>query len=304
MIERIPDFMTYLRVERGFSDNTISAYQNDLAQLVGFMQSGPIAFDLLDRGTIVGFILHLREREYAPTTVARKIAAVKSFCHFLRRQGLTDVDPTDGIDAPRVNKYLPKAASEDEISRLLSQLDGATPTLIRDKAMLELLYATGMRVTELVSLDLAHMDLERNTVRCTGKGGKARDLPVGESARSALLRYVDEGRPALAGNRASAALFLNHHGERLTRQGFWLIIKGYAKQAGMEKITPHTLRHSFATHMLHGGAALRSVQELLGHSSIATTQVYTHVTDGHTHQNGDDAPAAPEPPGRIPVKAE
>jgi integrase/recombinase XerD len=277
MIEHIPRFITYLRAERGFSDNTISAYQNDLAQLTAFLRSGPVEYDLMEPGTIASFILHLREREYAPTTVARKIAAVKSFCHFLRREGLTEIDPTESVDSPRVSKYLPKAASVDEIDRLLAQLEGSSPTVMRDKAMLELLYATGMRVTELVSLDLVHVDLESNTARCLGKGGKEREIPFHDGARDSLARYVAVARPALVGAHDSAALFLNHHGERLTRQGFWLIIKGYAKQAGIEKITPHTLRHSFATHLLEGGADLRSIQELLGHATISTTQVYTRV---------------------------
>ena len=299
MIERIPDFITYLRVERRFSDNTVSAYQNDLAQLADFVSSGgPIPLDLMERGTIVSFILHLREREYAPTTVARKIAAVKSFCHYLRHQGLTEVDPTESIDSPRVNKYLPKAASVDEIDRLLAQLNGSSPTVLRDKAMLHLLYATGMRVTELVSLDLADLDLERNTVRCTGKGGKEREIPSSPEARDAVVRYIEEARPVLLGARSSPALFLNHHGERLTRQGFWLIIKGYAKSAGIEKITPHTLRHSFATHLLHNGADLRAVQELLGHSSIATTQIYTLVAvergpEQYDDDDADDVQARP-----------
>ncbi len=277
MIDRVPDFIAYLRAERAFSDNTVSAYQNDLTQLGEFLRSGPVELDLMDRGAVLAFILHLREREYAPTTVARKIAAVKSFCHFLRREGLTEVDPTENIDSPRVSKYLPKAASVDEIDRLLAQLDGSSPTVLRDKAMLHLLYATGMRVTELVSLDLADVDVEARTVRCIGKGGKQRDIPVNDEARAAVAHYSAEARPLLLGTRGSTALFLNHHGERLTRQGFWLIIKGYAKSAGIDKITPHTLRHSFATHKLNNGADLRSVQELLGHSSIATTQIYTHV---------------------------
>ena len=279
MIERVSDFISYLRVERGFSDNTISAYQNDLAQLAGFVRAGPVELDLAERGTIMAFIMHLREREYAPTTVARKTAAVKSFCHFLRREGLTEVDPTESIDSPRVSKYLPKAASADEIDRLMAQLDGTAPAVLRDRAMLELLYATGMRVTELVSLDLVHLDLDSRTIRCLGKAKKDRALPFNTVAYEAVSHYLDDGRRVLVGAHPSQALFLNHHGERLTRQGFWLIIKGYARQAGIAQLTPHTLRHSFATHMLRNGADLRSVQELLGHSSIATTQIYTHVTD-------------------------
>lgn len=300
MITHIPDFISYLRVERGFSDNTISAYQNDLGQLAGFVRSGPVELDLLERGTIVAFIMHLREREYAPTTVARKIAAVKSFCHFLRRRGLADSDPTEGIDSPRVSKYLPKAASFEEIVRLLAQLDGASPTVVRDKAMLELLYATGMRVSELVALDIAHVDLANSAVHCIGKGNKERAIPFGEGARAALERYLEGARTALAGSHDSVALFLNHHGDRLTRQGFWLIIKGYARQAGVETITPHTLRHSFATHQLNNGTELRKVQELLGHSSIATTQIYTQVTEARAREVYDDA----HPPAKVPAAAE
>src|SRR5438876_4865667 len=157
-------------------------------------------------------MLHLREREYAPTTVARKVAAVKSFYHFLHRQGLIDVDPTESIDSPRVSKYLPKAASVDEIDRLLAQLDDSSPATVRDKAMLELLYATGMRVTELVSLDLEHVDLQTSSVRCAGKGSRVREIPFGSVAREALTRYVEQARGALAGMRTSPALFLNHHG--------------------------------------------------------------------------------------------
>ena len=282
MIEHVPAFIDHLRTERGFSDNTISAYQNDLAQLSEFVRSGPVDYDLLDRGTIVAFMLHLREREYAPTTVARKVAAVKSFCHFLRRQGLADSDPTEKIESPRVDRYLPKAASVDEVVRLLSQLDGGSSTAQRDKAMLELLYGTGMRVTELVSLNVSSVDLEQNAVSCAGRGGRSRAIPFGQSVRASLVSYVERIRPALLGSRICDALFLNHHGERLTRQGFWLIIKGYAKLAGIADLTPHTLRHSFATHLLSNGADLRSVQELLGHSSIATTQIYTHLAAATT----------------------
>ncbi|HKO25237.1 MAG TPA: site-specific tyrosine recombinase XerD [Chloroflexota bacterium] len=300
MIERIADFIAYLRAERGFSPNTICAYQNDLAQLADFARAGPVELDLADRGTILAFLLHLHEREYAPSTVARKVAAVKSFYHFLHRQGWIDVDPTASIDSPHVSKYVPKAASVDEIDRLLAQLDDSSPTTVRDKAMLELLYATGMRVTELVSLDLEHVDFENNSVRCAGKGGRVREIPFHDGARDSLTRYIEEGRPKLVGVHDSPALFLNHHGERLTRQGFWLIIKGYAKQAGIEKITPHTLRHSFATHLLNNGADLRAVQELLGHSCIATTQIYTHVTEAHVRDVYDEA----HPRARIPAAAE
>jgi integrase/recombinase XerD len=313
MDEQIGLFINYLRAEKGFSHNTISAYQNDLSQLRVFMAAGAgdpaapadgavdhqeagedgavagPAGAAISRDVILRFVLHLREREYAPTTVARKIAAVKSFCHFLEQEGYLGEDPTLDIDSPRVTKYLPRAASVNEIEQLLAQLSGDGPAALRDRAMLELLYATGMRVSELVSLNRGDLSLDDDTVRCRGKGGKERQIPFGGKARLAIERYIDAGRPPLLGGREREALFLNHHGERLTRQGFWLIIKAYARQAGIDKITPHTLRHSFATHLLSNGADLRSVQELLGHSSIATTQVYTHVADSRLRQVYDEA---------------
>jgi integrase/recombinase XerD len=298
MREHVATFIDHLRAEKGFSINTISAYQNDLTQLSQFVEG--LNGDLppldeadprppLSRDQVLRFVLHLREREYAPTTVARKIAAVKSFCHFLEQEGVIREDPTLHIDSPRVTKYLPRAATVSEIERLLAQLEGEGPASLRDRAMLELLYATGMRVTELTSLNRQDVNLQDDVVQCRGKGDKQRQIPFGGKAREALDRYLADGRMQLLGKREHEALFLNHHGERLTRQGFWLIIKSYARQAGIEKITPHTLRHSFATHLLSNGADLRSVQELLGHSSIATTQVYTHVADGRLREVYDEA---------------
>ncbi len=304
MHEQVGTFMQFLRAERGFSLNTISAYQNDLSQLCAFLQEQPPTEEEgaspLTREVVLHFVLHLREREYAATTVARKIAAVKSFCHFLEQEGQLREDPTAHIDSPRVTKYLPRAASVGEIERLLAQLVGDTPATLRDRAMLELLYATGMRVSELVSLNCADLNLDDDVAQCRGKGNKQRQIPFGGKARGAVVAYLVSGRPALLGGRNSEALFLNHHGERLTRQGFWLIIKSYARQAGIEKITPHTLRHSFATHLLSNGADLRSVQELLGHSSIATTQVYTHIADDRLRQGYDDA----HPRARVEPKAD
>jgi integrase/recombinase XerD len=300
MREWVASFINYLRAEKGFSTNTIGAYQNDLSQLTEFIAAQVLPegaeASTLNRDQVVRFVLHLREKEYAPTTIARKIAAVKSFCHFLEQEGLIREDPTLHVDSPRVTKYLPRAASVSEIERLLGQLDGETPPVLRDRAMLELLYATGMRVSELVSLDCTDVSTEDDVVQCRGKGDKQRQIPFGQKARDALVQYTNYGRVHLLGKRESSALFLNHHGDRLTRQGFWLIIKSYARGAGIDKITPHTLRHSFATHLLSNGADLRSVQELLGHSSIATTQVYTHVADSRLRQVYDDAhPRAFEP---------
>lgn len=227
---------------------------------------------------ILAYILFLKERNYATSTVARKIAAVKSFFHFLTAQKLVGYDPTENLDSPRVNKYLPKAISVNEIQALLEQpLRHGGPEALRDQAMLGLLYGTGMRVTELVSLNIDDLDLPNSKVRCAGKGNKARLIPIRPDQKIALEAYLNQARGHLVGNNGETSVFVNHRGHRLTRQGFWLILKAYADEAGVGDITPHTLRHSFAAHMLGEGENLRRVQELLGHASISTTQIYTQV---------------------------
>lgn len=285
MIEvKVQEFLDYLLVEKGYSNNTIVAYRNDLVQLVGYlvqerqMEEAP-DWRKVDRDIIIGYILHLREREYASSTVARKIAAVKSFFHFLFQTGFQADDPTATLDSPRVKKRLPRPVSPEDIERLLTTPEGESPKALRDRALLELLYATGMRVTELISLDLGSVDMDTGTVRCYGKGAKERLMPIHSRAVKALRLYLEKGRPGFLRDDEERALFLNPRGRRLTRQGLWLIVKQYAERAGLsELITPHTLRHSFATHMLNRGANLRNVQHLLGHASLATTQVYTHVS--------------------------
>ena len=227
---------------------------------------------------ITNYIMFLKERQYATSTVARKVAAVKSFFHYLKNQAAVDEDPTQKLDSPRVNKYLPKAVSVGDIQSLLKQVvSGHGTEGLRDQAMLGLLYATGMRVTELVSLNLDDMDQEANQVRCQGKGNKLRYLPLRSEQRLLLQTYLEKARPALVPDTNEHALFVNHRGHRLTRQGFWLILKAYAQRAGIGEITPHTLRHSFASHLLNDGENLHRVQELLGHASISTTQIYTQV---------------------------
>jgi integrase/recombinase XerD len=290
MRKSMEDFLTYLSVEKGASANTVAAYRNDLQQLADFIGSRPGAkgWQSLDRATIQDFILHLKERGYTETSVARKVAAVRSFFAYLSAEGIVTANPTEGLTSPRVGKTLPRAISANEVDELLEQpARRATPEAKRDRAMLELLYATGMRVTELVSLDVSHVILEpRNPyVRCLGKGAKERTIPFHDNALEALVDYLEEGRNILVRNRDEPALFVNRRGERLTRQGFWLILKGYAKSANLSSdITPHTLRHSFATHMLRGGMPLRNVQEMLGHANISTTQVYTHLTSDHVRE--------------------
>jgi len=285
----IDNFLNYLTVEKGFPPNTIAAYRNDLNQLAGFIEEeaakrGSIPpWASFDRQSMLSYLLDLRQRNYAATTIARKVAAVRSFFKFMVAEGLIKANPIQDVRSPKIGRSLPKPISFSQVRRLIEQPSKlSTPEAKRDRAMLELLYASGMRVSELVSLNLGDVDLEGGYVRCLGKGNKERVIPIYEQAVLAVKEYIEETRPQLMRNDDEKALFLNPRGERLTRQGFWQKLKGYAKSANLEsEVTPHTLRHSFATHMLSGGADLRSVQELLGHANISTTQVYTHLTTEH-----------------------
>jgi integrase/recombinase XerD len=291
--EAIDSFLNYLRVEKGFSPNTIDAYRNDLHQLASFVEEetarrGTIPlWAAFDRQSMLSYLSDLKGRRYAPTTVARKVAAIKSFFSFLVAEGILRDNPTRGVPSPKVGKSLPKPISVSQVRLLLEQpAKLSTLEAKRDRAMLELLYATGMRVSELVSLNLADIDTEGGYVRCFGKGHKERLIPIHSRAAQVLKEYLAEGRPHLTHDSEEKALFLNRRGERLTRQGFWQKLKGYAKSAELgTEITPHTLRHSFATHMLSGGADLRSVQELLGHANISTTQIYTHLTTDYIRRS-------------------
>ncbi len=292
MKEDINRFLTYLSVEKGFSDNTFAAYHNDLYYLANFVEDeatnrGSIpSWASFSRQGMLSYLLHLKERGYAATTQARKVAAAKSFFSFMVAEGNLKDNPTENVRSPNVGRPLPKPISVSQVRRLLEQpAKLSAPEAKRDRAMLELLYASGMRVSELVSLNLGDVDVVGDFVRCFGKGHKERLIPIYRKAALTVEEYVKEVRPHLAHNYEEKALFLNRRGERLTRQGFWQILKGYAKSAELdEKVTPHTLRHSFATHMLSGGADLRSVQELLGHANISTTQVYTHLTTEHVRR--------------------
>jgi integrase/recombinase XerD len=281
MDEQVELFLLSLAEKRGLSANTTAAYRTDLEQFGEFIRERQIA-DWLSVGheDIIAFLLFLRERRYANSTVARRTAAVKSFYAFLKSEKVIAADPTEQIDSPKVDRYLPKSLTPTQVDELLElPLREPTPERLRDKAMLELLYATGMRVSELVALNLRDLNMESESVRCVGKGGRERILPISGSTTTALEEYLDIARTQLARSSAqkTEALFLNHRGKRLTRQGFWLILKGYAEALGIGDLTPHTLRHSFATHMLNSGADIRSVQALLGHASISTTQIYTQL---------------------------
>ena len=284
MQEQLTQFLEYLKVEKGYSKNTFSAYQNDLGQFVAFLQhlpqQRPQSWSAVTRDHIISYILEMKEREYASSTIARKVAAVKSFFKFMEQTGHLKSNPAKELDTPRAEKHLPATISAEDIDRLMAAPKGGAPAALRDRAMLEMLYATGLRVSELVALDLGDVDIENGTVRCMGKGRKERVLPVYDRAREALQTYIEKGRPRLVGSHnGEEALFLNRRGTRLTRQGLWLIIKHYVEEVGInDTVTPHTLRHSFATHMLSGGADLRAVQQMLGHANISTTQIYTQVT--------------------------
>jgi integrase/recombinase XerD len=293
----INSFLNYLTVEKGFSKNTVDAYHNDLCQLQEFAEAeinkrnAMPSWAGFSRQDMLSYLLSLKERGYVVTTIARKVAAAKSFFSFLLSEGKIRENPTENVSSPKVGKPLPDAISIGQVRQLLAQPnEKKTPEAKRDRAMLELLYASGMRVSELVSLNLNDVNTGDYYVRCFGKGNKERMVPIHSQAVTALNDYISQGRPRLKAAGGEEALFLNRRGERLTRQGLWQILKGYAKAAKLGiDITPHTLRHSFATHMLSGGADLRSVQELLGHANISTTQIYTHLTSEHIRNSYNKA---------------
>ena len=288
----INDFLEFLSVEKGASGNTIAAYRNDLGQIEEFLAAkkngSGIKWQNISQDEVLEYILFLKSQSYAEATVARKVAAVKSFFGFLQAEGQIKTNPTEQLASPKVGKMLPKPLTVQEIDELLEQpARRTTPEAKRDRAMLELMYATGLRVTELVSLDLEDVQLEgeKPYVRLIGKGNRERQIPLLDQPVQEVRDYSQFARPRLVGERDETALFVNRRGERLTRQGFWLILRGYAMDAGIKgRVTPHTLRHSFATHMLRGGMDIHKVQELLGHANISTTQVYTQVSREHIRE--------------------
>jgi len=291
MIELIESFLNYLAVEKGYSEHTIAAYRNDLTGLADFAKRQDInSWADFSRQNMLSYLLDLKERGYVATTMARKVAASRSFFGFLLSEGIIKNAPTENMSSPSVGKALPKPIPINQVRSLLEQpAKLSTAEAKRDRAMLELLYASGMRISELVALNLGDVNTAGDYfVRCFGKGRKERIIPLYEQIAMTVKQYIDEDRPRLAHGKKDEALFLNARGDRLTRQGFWQKLKEYAKSAGLgDKISPHTLRHSFATHMLSGGADLRSVQELLGHANISTTQVYTHLTTEHVRRAYD-----------------
>ncbi len=305
MDRTISSFLQHLIVEKGFSRNTSDAYRNDLGQFWKFLQDqtgspangtgstheppkGNFTWATVDINLLNTYIQDLRVRKgYRDTTTARKVASIKSFFGFLSENSIIAEDPTQSLGSPRVGRTLPKFLSEEDVARLLdAAYKSGTNEGQRDAVIMELLYATGLRVGELVALNVQDLDLSEAYIRCMGKGSKERLVYLHSKALEELRRYLRESRVSLIGHRRTEpALFVNHRGERLTRQWVWTILKTYAQKAGIsQSITPHTLRHSFATHLLQNGASLRHVQELLGHSSISTTQVYTHLTSGYVQK--------------------
>ena len=282
-------FLDFLKVEKGLSPNSIQSYQQDLKKYLSFLKSKDIThIKNVKKDTIVDFLFFLR-KNISPTSIARSVSSVKNFHRFLLREKIINSDPTQLIDAPRVEKKIPHVLSSDEINKLLKSPDFKTSQGIRDKAILEVLYATGLRVSEVASLMRHNINLEIGFLRCKGKASKERIIPLGKVASKFLVKYLEQARPLLLKKKTSDYLFLAQGGRPLTRQSIWKMIKKMVKKIKIKKhVSPHTLRHSFATHLLERGADLRSVQEMLGHSNVTTTQIYTHINrvrlkEIHTH---------------------
>jgi integrase/recombinase XerD len=277
------DFLAYLEFERGLSRNTLDAYRSDLLQFGRFLEKrGVSAVDAVGRD-ISDFLGELAagngKAAASPATIHRKSACLRSFYRHLRREGIRDSDPTAALTAPRRGQRLPHVLTRGEVATLLEQPKGTEPAALRDRVLLEVMYASGLRASEAIGLELADIDLEAQVLRARGKGSKERLVPVGRAASRAARDYLERGRPRLVSDPTEAHVFVNFRGHQLTRQGLYKIVQRHAKTAGLaDRMSPHTLRHSFATHLLAGGCDLRSVQEMLGHADVATTQLYTHLS--------------------------
>jgi integrase/recombinase XerD len=291
MKKMIDNFIHYLYLERGLAENTLVSYKLDLDNFSAFCQKENLEpLSQTARQAIIFYLLKLKREGKAPATISRHLASLRAFYRFLLQEGVLFQDPTNNLESPRNLERLPHVLSVDEVESLLNQPRTTDPAGLRDKAMLELLYATGIRVSELISLDLGQVNLKHGFIRCLGKGDKERIIPFGSVAGHYVSEYLMQSRAKLTKRKITSALFINQRGYRLTRQGFWKIMKKYALKAGINKeIHPHTLRHSFATHLLENGADLRSVQELLGHADISTTQIYTHLTRAKLKEIYDQA---------------
>lgn len=279
MYEIITDFSNFLTTEKNLSANTLESYKRDIKQYINYLTENNIKnLAITTKTTIITYLIYLQNKGKATSTISRNIASIRCFYQFLLMNNQVTKDPTSNLESPKTEKKAPSILTLTEIDTLLNQPEATSTKGIRDKAMLELLYATGIRVSELISLTIDDLNLEMGYIRCT-TGSKERVVPFGSVALQALKDYIEEHRKYLVKTKSEIILFLNCQGKPLTRQGFWKIIKSYTKKANIEKtITPHTLRHSFATHLIQNGADLKSVQEMLGHSDISTTQVYMNLS--------------------------
>ena len=284
----ITSFLTHVRVEKGLSVNTISAYRRDLVKFDEFGKKRKLTLESVSRDDLVDFLASLYRQKLESRTVARHLVTLRNFFRFAQVQGLRAEDPSLNLESPKIRKSLPGYLKLEEVEKLLAQPDEKTPMGLRDRAMLEVLYSTGLRVSELISLRVMDLDRSAGFVRCIGKGDKERIVPIGKKALALVDRYLRDARPKLVskGKQVSGtSLFINRRGGNLSRVGVWKILSGYGRRAGMRvALTPHMLRHSFATHLLERGADLRSVQLMLGHSDISTTQIYTHVVEERLKQ--------------------
>ncbi len=288
ILAAISSFLMHVRVEKGLSANTLSAYRRDLMKFEGFTKRRKLTLEAVTRDELVDFLAGLYRQKLESRTVARHLVTLRNFFRFAQIQELIPEDPSINLESPKIRRHLPGYLRLEEVERLLEQPDAKTATGLRDKAMLEVLYSTGLRVSELIGLGVSDLDSKVGCVRCVGKGDKERIVPVGKKALGAVDRYLREGRPVLlehAKATASRALFVNRRGVALSRVGVWKILSAYGRRAGLRvALTPHMLRHSFATHLLERGADLRSVQLMLGHADISTTQIYTHVVEERLKQ--------------------
>ena len=282
MEQYIDDFMTYLHNVKKMSENTELSYRRDLKKVADYLNGMNVTDIKKVTGTnLTSYILYLEKNNFSAATISRNIASIKAFYHFLVKEGIVDKDVAEELHAPKIEKKIPEILSMDEVVRLLEQPSGDSSKEIRDKAMLELLYATGIRVTELITLKVSDVNLNMSYISCKDSN-KERVIPFGNEAKKALTKYLGGTREIMLADPDSVYLFANCSGQPMSRQGFWKLIKYYAKKAGITAdITPHTLRHSFAAHLVENGADLRSVQEMLGHSDISTTQIYAHMNHSH-----------------------
>lgn len=282
MEQYIEGFITYLHNVKKMSENTELSYRRDLKKAVDYLKDQGVSdITKITSTNLTGYVLYLEKNKFSAATISRSIASLKAFYHYLIKEGIVSEDVAEGLHAPKIEKKLPEILSMDEVVRLLEQPSGDSSKEVRDKAMLELLYATGIRVTELITLKVADVNLNMGFITCRD-ASKERVIPFGNEAKKALSRYLDGTREAMLADPSSEYLFANCSGQPMSRQGFWKLIKYYAKKAGITAdITPHTLRHSFAAHLVENGADLRSVQEMLGHSDISTTQIYAHMNHSH-----------------------